>query len=131
MRVSNEYAKPNRMTNQAPRSNIAAFLATFWGRVLAILAAVSLIVGIYIEIVQAVRATVDFQILTKKDTTPKASQGCFDVKAKIELAARDFYSTTHGVAETKEFEQKFSKVSKDLKDKCGLEAELKLPASGR
>jgi hypothetical protein len=35
----------------------AAFFATLWGKILAVLAAITMMLGIYLEIVQAWRAT--------------------------------------------------------------------------
>src|SRR5579862_3749943 len=42
---------------QQPLSAPAAFFATLWGKVLAVLATITMILGIYIEIIQAWRAT--------------------------------------------------------------------------
>jgi hypothetical protein len=45
------------MPDQQPLSVPAAFFATLWGKILAVLAAITMVIGIYVEIVAAWRGT--------------------------------------------------------------------------
>ena len=56
-----------------PKSNVAAFFATAWGKVIGALAVISMLLGIYIEFTQAVRGTYD-AAAAKSDAQIKASQ---------------------------------------------------------
>ena len=44
-----------------PQSNVAAFFATVWGKIIGALAIVSMLLGIYVEIVMAYKVTQEAQ----------------------------------------------------------------------
>lgn len=76
------------MHDQQPLSTPAAFFATLWGKILAVLAATTMIVGIYVEIVAAWRGTNDAIIASSNVVKAKAEACSARVKLNAETAPR-------------------------------------------
>ena len=74
------------MPDQQPLSAPAAFFATLWGKILAVLAAITMVVGIYVEIVAAWRGTNDAFISSINVQRSKAEACSARVKFNAEAA---------------------------------------------
>ena len=73
------------MSEQQPVSGLAAFFATVWGKILAVLAAITMVIGIYVEIVAAWRGTNEARI--SSINVEKAEAQAREAKARAAGAA--------------------------------------------
>jgi hypothetical protein len=73
------------MPDHQPLSVPAAFLATLWGKILAVLAAITMVIGIYLEVIAAWRGTNEAVISSINVETARAQA----TKAKAEAAVAE------------------------------------------